>query len=130
MKLAAGALAASIVVLSWVFGGGPAGLLYLVVYLLAVAPGLPVGFASSDEGTPRPGCAARLIGYGITQLALWAVIVTGFASPIAFMAAWLIVRLAQLGALVQASRWADPGLSRGLRPTPARYSWSCSSSRR
>ena len=75
MKIAAVVLAGSVVVLSWLFGGGVPGLLYLVIYLLAVAPGLPIGFALFGRRHPAAWVCGALIGYGITQLSLWTVIV-------------------------------------------------------
>jgi len=79
------------VVLSWVLGGGPAGLLYLLIYLLAVAPGLPIGVALFGPRHASAWICGALIGYGLTQLALWAVIVAGLASPAAFLLAWAIL---------------------------------------
>ena len=108
VKIAAAVLAVSVVVLSWVFGGGPAGLLYLVVYLLAVAPGLPVGFALFGRSHPAAWVCGALIGYGITQLALWTVIVAGFASRDRVSGRLGDRDVSELGVVVQASRWAHP----------------------
>jgi hypothetical protein len=119
VKIAATVLAVSIVVLSWVFGGGPAGLLYLVVYLLAVVPGLPVGFALFGRRHAAAWVCGALIGYGVTQLALWAVIVSGLASPIAFLAGWLIVTSAS---------WALWSRQRGGPAIPS-YTWSAADTR-
>jgi hypothetical protein len=118
VKVAAAVLATTIVLLSWVFGGGPAGLLYLLVYLLAVAPGVPVGIALFGRRHAAAWVCGALIGYGITQIALWAVIVSGFASPIAFVAAWLAVTSAS---------WALWSRHRD-GPIPS-YTWSAADTR-
>ena len=114
MKAAAAVLAGAIVVLSWVFGGGPAGCLYLLIYLLAVAPGLPIGWALFGPRQAAAWICGALIGYGLTQLALWAVIVAGLASPLAFVVAW---------AVLGATSWAVSS-RRGSSPAVAMPLWS------
>ena len=61
VKIAAAALAGSVVVLSWLFGGGPCrACSIVVVYLLAVAPGLPDRLRTvRTKARRQPGCAAR-----------------------------------------------------------------------
>jgi hypothetical protein len=106
MKIAALLLAASLLVLSWMFGGGPAGWLYGVIYLLAVAPGVPIGIALFGRRHAGAWICGALIGYGLTQLAIWAVIAAGMASPAAFAAMWSIEG---------AACWV---VSRSIRSTP------------
>ncbi|MEN3338703.1 MAG: hypothetical protein V7647_2379, partial [Acidobacteriota bacterium] len=118
MKLAAAILAGSVVVLSWVFGGGPAGLLYLLIYLLAVAPGLPIGVALFGPRHAAAWICGGLIGYGLTQLALWAVIVAGLASPLAFALAW---------GVLGAASWAVSRLCRS--PAVGIHPWSAKDTR-
>ena len=60
----------------------------------------------SDDGHPAAWVCGALIGYGITQLSLWTVIVAGLASPVGFLGAWSIVTRRELGIVVQAARWA------------------------
>lgn len=91
MTSAAAALAASILALAWIFADGPAGWLYLLVYALAVAPGLPLGFALFGRRHAAGWIAGALLGYGLTQLVIWAVIVSGDASAMVFVIAWLLL---------------------------------------
>lgn len=91
MRVAAALLAASILALTWVFSGGPAGWLYLIVHALAVAPGLPVGLALFGRRHAAGWIGGALLGYGLTQLALWAAIVSGDASAAAFVVVWLLL---------------------------------------
>jgi hypothetical protein len=91
VRAAAAVLAVSVLALAWVFGGGPAGWLYCAIYLLALAPGLPLGIALFGRHHAAAWIAGGLIGYGLTQLAIWAVIAAEIASAPAFAAAWLIL---------------------------------------
>jgi len=88
---ATAALAASILALTWVFAGGPAGWLYAAIYALSVAPALPVGFALFGRRHAAGWVAGGLLGYGLTQLAIWAVIASGHASAPAFIFGWLLL---------------------------------------
>jgi hypothetical protein len=88
---AAAALAIGMLALTWIFAGGPAGWLYAVIYALAVAPGLPLGWVLFGRHHAASWIAGGLLGYGLTQLALWAVIAAGDASIIAFVIAWLLL---------------------------------------
>ena len=119
MKIVAGLLAASILVLAWMFGGGPAGWLYTIIYLLAVAPGLPIGIALFGRNHAAAWICGPLIGYGLTELAIWAVIAAGLASPLAFVVAWLVV--------TAASWWISRGLAG--RPAVPIYPWSAGDTR-
>ena len=71
----------------WI-SSGAAGLLYLPLYALAVLPGLPLGFALFGRRHGAGWIAGALLGYGLTQLTLWAVIVSGYASGLLAVAAW------------------------------------------
>lgn len=119
MKILGALLAGSILVLSWIFNGGPAGWLYSVIFVLAVAPGLPIGIALFGRRHAAAWIGGALIGYGLTQLTIWAVIAAGLASPVAFVVAWLIVA---------AASWA---LSRPLTGGPAApiHTWSAADTR-
>jgi hypothetical protein len=94
MKIAAALLAASVLGLAWTLGGGFAGLVYLTIYLLAAAPGVPIGVALFGARHAAAWICGGLIGYGLTQLAIWAVIAAGLASAAAFSVAWLILMAA------------------------------------
>lgn len=85
------ALAAMVSGLSVWFGDGYGGLLYLGLYLLALAPGLPIGFALFGRRHAAGWIGGALLGYAMTALTLWAVIASGQAGAVAFAAAWLAV---------------------------------------
>src|SRR5205823_5389114 len=107
MKVLGILLAASILSLAWMCGGGPAGLGYLAIYALAVAPGLPIGIVLFGRTHAAAFICGALLGYGLTQLTIWAVIVAGLASAPAFVAAWAVLTVAT---------W---GVSRLVRDSPA-----------
>jgi hypothetical protein len=91
---AAGALLAATVGVALWLAGGVGGLLYAHPFALAVAPGLPLGFALFGRRHPAAWVAGSLIGYGLTQLSLWAVIAADIGSPMAFVVAWLVLLVA------------------------------------
>jgi len=78
----------AVLALAWILGGGLAGWIYVLLFALAAAAGLPIGFAIFGRRHAAGWVAGGLIGYGLTQLALWAVIVTGLASTTTFLLAW------------------------------------------
>ena len=84
--LAAGACATAV----WL-SAGTASLAYAVIYVLAVIPGLPLGFSLFGRRHPAGWVAGALLGYGLTQLALWFTIVSGLASPAGFASVWLVL---------------------------------------
>ena len=86
---AAIALAGAIVLVLWLCAGGAGGLLYAAVYAAAVLPGLPLGFLLFGRRHPAAWVAGALFGYGTTQLALWAVIVSGAAAWPGFVIGWV-----------------------------------------
>ena len=87
---------------------GAPGVLYGVVFGLAVVPGLPIGIAVFGPRHPAAWIGGSLIGYGLTQLALWAAIVTGASSAIGFGAAWLAMLAAGVAAGRVMARSAPP----------------------
>jgi hypothetical protein len=64
---------------------------YTIVYLLAVMPGLPLGFALFGRRHAAGWIAGGLFGYMLTALAIWAPIRAGVPSAVTFAIAWLIV---------------------------------------
>lgn len=82
-------LAASLIASLWL-SAGATGLLYPVIFLVAVAPGIPLGLAVFGRRHPAGWIVGALLGYGLTQLSLWAVIDAGVASPLAFLIAWAL----------------------------------------
>jgi hypothetical protein len=86
-------VAASIVTIAFLVGGA-AGLLYLCLYLLATAPGWPLGFALFGRRHATGWLSGALLGYALTSLAIWAVIRLGYHSGVAFVAAWALLTVA------------------------------------
>lgn len=69
--------------------GGAAGLGYAAVFVLATAPGWPVGRALFGTASPARWIGGGLIGYGLTTVALWVPLALHQASWPAFVIAWL-----------------------------------------
>lgn len=117
MTVAAALLALVTVIGLWLAGGGGA-LLYGVLFIIAVAPGLPLGFALFGWRHPAAWIAGALMGYGLTQLTLWAVIAAGVPSPLTFAVAWLfllagvivLTRAAGAIAFIEAPTWTSSDL--------------------
>jgi hypothetical protein len=63
-------------------------ILYAILFLLAAAVGLPLGFALFGRRHAAGWIAGGLLGYAITAIALWVPIRLGLASPLTFMIAW------------------------------------------
>lgn len=74
----------------WASAGAGA-LLYVPIFAAATLPGLPIGLALFGRRHPAAWIGGALIGYGLTQLLLWAVISAGLASTAAFCGVWLVV---------------------------------------
>jgi hypothetical protein len=66
-------------------------LAYTLIYVAAVLPGLPIGLRLFGTRHAAGWISGALIGYGLTQLTLWAVIVLNLASVVGFIAAWLLL---------------------------------------
>ena len=126
--IAAALLAAATVVACWV-SGGLAGVVYILVFAAAAGPGIPLGIALFGRRHPGAWVTGALIGYGATQLALWAVMAAHAASPAAFVLAWALTaaagaadwwdragwRRAVAGALLARSAWLGIGPGWGVR---------------
>lgn len=63
-------------------------LVYVAIYVLALVPGLPLGFALFGRRHAGGWIAGALFGYVLTALAIWAPIRLGVPSIAAFVAAW------------------------------------------
>ena len=68
---------------------GPWALVYLALYVLATAPGWPLGRTLFGKH-PASWVAGALLGYGLTCIAFWVVLWLHVASAAAFVAAWAI----------------------------------------
>ena len=91
IALAGAILAGVVMVLAWLFGRGPGGLLYAAAYLLALVPGLPVGFTLFGRKQAAGWVAGGLVGYMLTALALWAAIAAGAPRVPVMLASWAVV---------------------------------------
>jgi hypothetical protein len=76
-----------------ILASGPAAALYVLLYLCAASPGLPLGWALFGRTHGAGWISGLLIGYGATQLALWLPIGTGSSSRVMFLLAWGTVSL-------------------------------------
>jgi hypothetical protein len=73
---------------------GPRALLYGLTYVLAVSPGVALGTAIFGRRHGAGWIAGALVGYGTTQLALWAALAVGAITGWAFVAAWALQAVA------------------------------------
>lgn len=96
VRLAAGLLAAALAAALWI-SGGAAAVSYAPLFVLAIAPGIPLGIALFGSRHPAAWIGGGLLGYGLTQLGLWAVIAASAASVPAFVAAWALIAAASIG---------------------------------
>jgi hypothetical protein len=97
----------ALVVSAWMVGGGAAGWLYLLLYTIAIAPGLAVGFALFGRCVAG-WIAGAAIGYAFTALTLWVVIAAHAPSTLLFGVAWCSLAAA---AWFLARRSPDPGVA-------------------
>ena len=74
--------------------GGVAAMIYAGLYLLALTPGLPVGWRIFGRHTPLGWVAGAMLGHALTALAFWVPAWLGVAHPVAFLAAWLLLSAA------------------------------------
>ena len=106
VALAAALSVAAVALVAWC--GGPPGLAYLVLYLLALVPGFPIGWRLFGRDQPAGWVAGALIGYGLTSLALWVPLRLGATSTPAFVLAWLVVLAVALAVERRATTAAIP----------------------
>jgi hypothetical protein len=83
------ALAGSVLAALLLSAGWPA-LVYAIIFSLAIVPGLPLGWRLFGRHHPAGWIGGALVGYGITQLALWTVIQLGAATAATVVLAWLL----------------------------------------
>jgi hypothetical protein len=76
---------------SMVWFGGPRGLLFFALYLLALVPGLPLGWWLFGRRHLAGWVAGGLIGYAATAMALSLAIRVGWANPAGYTAAWIVL---------------------------------------
>ena len=110
---AGAALGAAVVPLAWWFGGGPGGLLYVVLYCAALVPGMPVGWRLFGRRHAAGWFAGALLGYALTGFTLWMTIAAGTPRVAVMVAAW---------AALSTVAWV-PFLRRPPEPLVALPSW-------
>ena len=71
LRAAGLALAGVILSLTWVLGGGWRGCVYLAIYCLTAAPGLPVGFLLFGRHHAAGWIGGAIVGYALSAFALW-----------------------------------------------------------
>ena len=82
---AAGGLLAVILAGALFVSGGAAALGYAFIFAASVVPGLPIGLLLFGPRHPAAWIGGALVGYGLTQLALWGAIATGLGSLAGFV---------------------------------------------
>jgi hypothetical protein len=87
VRHAAGLLTIAMAAALWL-AAGSVGLLYPLVFMAACAPGVSLGVSLFGRSHPAAWISGALIGYGLTQLTMWAVIAAGLAGSGAFLLAW------------------------------------------
>lgn len=92
---------------------GPWALAYIPIFVLATLPGWPLGRAVFGTH-PAAWMAGALLGYGVTCLSFWTVLVLHVPSTFAFIAAWALASGAtwtfvrRREALVTLPTWTAP----------------------
>jgi hypothetical protein len=76
--------------LAWVLGEGPSGLVYLLLYGMLLAPGLPVGFALFGRRHAAGWITGLIVGYGLSAVVLWLPVAVGLVAWPWGLAAWAL----------------------------------------
>lgn len=84
------AFIAATVSLAWILGKG-AGLVYLLIYVAATVPGLPLGFALFGRAHAFGWVTGALIGYALSCVTIWAVQMGRAPSTLALVMGWAVV---------------------------------------
>jgi hypothetical protein len=86
-----GALAIVVLWLAWRLGNGPLGLAYAGAWLLATAPGWPIGWRLFGRDHAAGWICGALLGYALTAWAIWAVTAAGLTWPAERLGAWAVL---------------------------------------
>lgn len=81
-------LGLSLLISLWM-SAGVTGLEYALVFAIAVLPGIPLGITLFGRRHPAAWVGGALVGYGLTQLMLWAMIEARLASAPGFTLGWV-----------------------------------------
>ena len=90
-------LASATLIALWA-AAGLIGIAYVLIFAAAAAPGVPIGIMLFGRRHSAAWVTGGLVGYGLTQLVLWAVIAAKLASIPAFAVGWLLTLLVVYGA--------------------------------
>ncbi len=90
MRGMVGGLAIAVLVLSWMIGGA-VGWLYLLVFALAAAAGLPIGFALFGREHGAGWVFGLLLGYALTAFIVGLPVQAGLHTRWAPVVAWLLL---------------------------------------
>ena len=111
LRFAAGLLAAAVVMLTWMLGGGFRGLVYLPLFALSTLPGLPIGFALFGRNHAAGWISGAALGYALSGFALWLPVQLHLPGVVSGFSSWTLVTLAsfltfrRIGPLVAVPRW-------------------------
>jgi hypothetical protein len=101
-----------VMALSWIYGGGWSGLITLLLYAVAISPGLMLGAAMFGSNHAAGWTAGLLIGYGLLAFVFWLPIAAGRPGLEGFVFAWLMLfllsnaaRSASKGPLIALPEW-------------------------
>jgi hypothetical protein len=97
-------LVLGLLALAWRLGHGPAGLAYLGAYVLATAPGWPIGWRLFGLRHAGGWIAGALIGYAISAWTVWAATSLGFTWSWERLAAWSLTAVVLWAALLRPRR--------------------------
>ena len=90
----AAAAVLTLVVLALAWGlGGAAGVAYAGAYVLATAPGWPIGWRLFGRDHAAGWIAGALIGYALTAWSVWAATALGLTWPWERVAAWAVLSI-------------------------------------
>lgn len=90
--------------LAWRLADGPAGLVYVGAYLLATAPGWPIGWRLFGIRHAGGYISGALIGYAISAWTVWACTSLGSTSSWERLTAWALITVALWAALLRPRR--------------------------
>jgi hypothetical protein len=99
LRTAAALLAVAVLALSWTLAGGPLGWAYVAAYVLALLPGLPIGFALFGRSHAAGWIGGAAIGYAITAILLWAPVQARLPPTAAGIALWAFVLVISVASL-------------------------------
>jgi ABC-type Fe3+ transport system substrate-binding protein len=95
---------------------GPLGWAYSIVYVAALAPGWPIGWALADRRHPGAWIIGSLAGYGLTAVAICLPMALGRPAWWAFLLSWAAVTALSVPLVLPVP---EPG------PRPKRFRFLC-----